>query len=91
MAASCLSLSAIRFICHGVIVFIVWAYFLYSHHVYQPRSGAPVLGTLGLTLIDLFAGLLILLSLDRQPRVSNIHLETTETSGSDELWILCFS
>ena len=47
-------------------------YLLYAHKVYQPRTGAPVLGTLGLTLIDLFAGLLILLSLDPTSRVYRI-------------------
>jgi peptidoglycan/LPS O-acetylase OafA/YrhL len=33
------------------------------HHFYSPVAGAPVLDTLGYTLIDLFAGILILLAL----------------------------
>ena len=35
----------------------------YAHHVYYPIAGAPILDTLGYTLIDLFAGIVILLSL----------------------------
>jgi len=46
----------------GFILFEI----LYRHaalHVYYPISGAPILDTFGYTLIDLFAGIVILLSL----------------------------
>ena len=39
-------------------------YLFTLHHLYAPVSGAPVFGTLGYSLIDLFAGIVILLSLN---------------------------
>jgi peptidoglycan/LPS O-acetylase OafA/YrhL len=35
-----------------------------NHHLYHPAAGAPFLDTIGYTLIDLFAAILILLSLN---------------------------
>jgi len=39
-------------------------YRLFVHHVYYPNAAAPGLSTIGLTLIDLFAGVIVLLSLE---------------------------
>jgi peptidoglycan/LPS O-acetylase OafA/YrhL len=39
-------------------------YRLFVHHVYYPSPSAPGLSTIGFTLIDLFAGIIILVSLE---------------------------
>lgn len=52
------SLSVVGFLLFEIV------YRCANHRLYAPAAGAPVLGTLGYTLIDLFGGVIILLSLD---------------------------
>ena len=49
----------------GCLIFETLYHFAF-HHLYTPAAGAPVLGTIGYSLIDVFAGILILLSLNTQ-------------------------
>jgi len=54
---------AVPFFVGGFVVFEL-LYRHTIHHLYHPVAGAPVLDTLGYSLIDLFAGMLIILSLN---------------------------
>jgi peptidoglycan/LPS O-acetylase OafA/YrhL len=50
------------FVAAGALAEIIYRFT--AHHFYHPVPGAPVMDTVGYTLIDLFAGLVILLSLN---------------------------